>query len=236
MMKLMALADLHCRADSPELLSGIMGNAEHNVAALLLGGDLTNRGLPQEARCLAEQVSKLQVPVVAVLGNHDYESGQADTVRRILEDAGMILLQGNGIVLEDQVGVVGVKGFCGGYLEDQWSPFGEPEMKAFVKTCIDEAEALEKGLKENQGQRKIALMHYSPVRGTLRGESPEGYIYQGAARLGEAAERGGANLILHGHAHFGSPFGTTGAGLPVYNVCQYVLLNYFGRAYQIIEL
>jgi Icc-related predicted phosphoesterase len=235
-MKLIALADLHCRFDSFHLISDLFGNGLDGADALLLPGDLTNRGLPEEAACLGEQLSKLGLPVIAVLGNHDFESGKVEEVKHILGNAGVTLLQGSSVVLPGDIGIVGIKGFCGGFDDDQLGFFGEPEMKDFVQVCIDEANALEKCLLATHCAYKLAMMHYSPTRSTLRGEAPEGYIFQGATRLGEAAERGGANMILHGHSHFGSPFGVTAKGIPVNNVCRYVLSNHCGQAYRVIEI
>jgi Icc-related predicted phosphoesterase len=173
--------------------------------------------------------------VLAVLGNHDYHLGQEGEVARVMEDAGVTVLEGSGRVLEldgARVGVAGVKGFGGGFAGACATEFGEPQMKAFVHHTRVAAGSLEAALTALEADLKIALLHYSPVPDTLTGERPEIHAFLGSYLLGEAADRAGADLVLHGHAHGGTEKGTTEAGVPVRNVSQPVIR----RAYALYDL
>jgi Icc-related predicted phosphoesterase len=201
---------------------------------LLLAGDLTRIGGVDEARVLAEELADLRVPVIAVLGNHDYHSNRQDEVAAVLGSVGVRILEGEGTVIEvDQarVGVAGIKGFGGGFAGACGSDFGEPEMKAFVEHTMDRAARLQAALEDLRRQGvdvRVALMHYSPIRETLHGEPLEIYPFLGSYLLAEAVDRAGADLALHGHAHRGREKGTTPGGVAVRNVAQPVINRAFG--------
>ena len=202
---------------------------------LLIAGDLTRAGDAAEARVLAEELRDLPVPVLAVLGNHDYHRGQEAAVTQALEMVGISVLEGTGRVLEVggvRVGVAGVKGFGGGFAGACATEFGEPEMKAFVHHTRVAAGSLEATLRGLDSELRIALLHYSPVPDTLVGERPEIHAFLGSYLLGEAADRAGADLVLHGHAHGGTEKGQTEGGVPVRNVAQSVIR----RAYALYTL
>jgi Icc-related predicted phosphoesterase len=194
--------------------------------ALLLAGDLTRHGTPEEARCAAQEFGDLPVPVIAVLGNHDYHSDQEDEVSRVLRDSGIIVLEGDSVCLKTpggRLGVAAVKGFGGGFAGRCASAFGEPEMKAFVSVTERSAQTLQKCLEELECEVKVALTHYSPVPDTLAGEPFEIYPFLGSYLLGEAIDDGQADLSVHGHAHMGSERGVTPGGVRVRNVAHPVI-------------
>jgi Icc-related predicted phosphoesterase len=200
----------------------------------LLAGDLTHRGRPEEAKVLAEELRGVRVPTIAVLGNHDYHSDEQDGVTEVLEQAGIRVLEGDAVVLEiggRRVGIAGSKGFGGGFAGASASDFGEPEMKAFVGHTKALAGRLERALGGLRTDRRIVLLHYSPVAETLAGEPREIHAFLGSYLLAEAVDRVGADLVLHGHAHRGSRDGTTPGGVPVRNVAAPVI----GRAYEVFR-
>ena len=202
---------------------------------LLLAGDLTKLGTPEEAKVLAEELRELPVPVVAVLGNHDHHSDQQDEVRGVIADAGVRMLEGESAVFEvggRTIGVAGTVGFGGGFAGGNATDFGEPEMKRFVERTRRLAATLEDELRSLDVDMRVALMHYSPVKDTLRGEPPEIYAFLGSYLLAEAVDRAGADLVLHGHAHRGSEHGVTPGGVPVRNVAQQVIR----RAYKVFSV
>jgi Icc-related predicted phosphoesterase len=195
---------------------------------LVLAGDLTRHGDPDEAVVLAEELSGLPVPMVAVLGNHDYHSDREAEVAKVLEAAGVSVLEGTTTVVEAggaRIGVAGTKGFGGGFAGACGSEFGEPEMKAFMAHTRGLAERLTRGLDDLAGgcDLRLALLHYSPVEATLVGERLEIYPFLGSYLLAEAIDTGGADLVFHGHAHRGTEHGVTPGGVHVRNVAQPVL-------------
>lgn len=201
----------------------------------LLAGDLTKSGHPAEAEVLAKELAGLTVPTIAVLGNHDYHAERAGEVRDVLENAGLHVLEGEAVVMDvdgTRVGVAGAKGFGGGFMGACGTEFGEPEMKAFIRHTRELAERLERALRRLQADLKVALLHYSPVEGTLAGERPEIHPFLGSYLLGEAVDRGGADLALHGHAHNGREKGTTPGGTHVRNVSMPLI----GHAYKIYRV
>lgn len=234
-MRIAATADLHCRILSTDLIATLMPDIQHEADALVLAGDLTDTGQPEEAVVLAEQLKALSMPVITVLGNHDHEGGKEDEIRGILLKAGVIVLQGSAFEI-GPVGFVGAKGFSGGFGGNMIQPFGEKPLKKFIRDGINEAIALENALSNLECEFTLALMHYSPVKETLAGESTELYAFLGSERLGQALDRFGVNVAVHGHAHHGSPTGHTAAQIPVHNVSRYVQAHYFNKSYCIIEL
>jgi Icc-related predicted phosphoesterase len=232
MIRVAAVGDVHVGLDSAgRLRPGLAGLADR-ADLLLLAGDLTHRGRPEEARVLAGELDGVGVPVVAVLGNHDYHTDQQEAVAEVLETAGIRVLEGDAVVVAAggrRVGVAGSKGFGGGFAGACASDFGEPEMRTFVGTTKRLARGLEEALDGLEADRRIALLHYSPVAETLAGEPPEIFAFLGSYLLAEAVDRAGADLVLHGHAHRGSRSGTTPGGIPVRNVAAPVI----GAAYEL---
>ena len=219
-MKIAAIADLHCRVTSAGEIQPLLQGVE-TADVLLLGGDLTDTGLPAEMEVLLAELSFLEIPILAVFGNHDHESDAAEQLAAMMADAGILLLKGTAHEIGD-VGFVGTKGFCGGFDRYFIQPFGERALKEFIEVSLTEAVALENALNKLHCEHKIALLHYAPVRATVEGEPPELHPFLGSSRLGNALDRSGVDVAFHGHAHYGAPTGETEAGTPVYNVCRFV--------------
>ncbi|MBJ7602166.1 MAG: metallophosphoesterase [Candidatus Dormibacteraeota bacterium] len=230
-----AVGDLHVKQDGDNRLQAHLREYPEEIDLLLLAGDLTYRGTPAEARRLAQDLAGLPCPVLAVLGNHDFHEDQSEVVIEELEAVGVRFLEGAGQVLQlaaGRIGVAGVKGWCGGFEGTCATPFGEPEMKEFVDISVRSAQSLWQALAALDASYKIALLHYSPIRATLAGEPPELWPFLGSYLLGDAADGGGASLVLHGHAHYGSFSGATAKGTPVHNVAASVL----GRPFHVFEV
>jgi Icc-related predicted phosphoesterase len=218
-VRVAAVGDLHCGKTSQGTLQPLFAAASANADVLLLCGDLTDYGLPEEARVLARELAgALRIPAVGVLGNHDYESGQQQEVVQILGDAGVVLLDGDGCEVAG-LGIGGVKGLGGGFGERALQPWGEDIMKRLVREAVDEALKLESALARLRTSRRVAILHYSPIQATVEGEPPELYPFLGSSRLEEPLNRYTVDLVFHGHAHHGQPEARTRAGVPVYNVC-----------------
>jgi Icc-related predicted phosphoesterase len=230
LIRIAAAGDVHFAADSVGRLRPHLEAEVEPVQLLLLAGDLTHRGDPREAAILAAELRELPFPVVAVLGNHDYHHNDEREVAETLRDAGLTILEGSSAVLEIagvSVGVAGVKGFGGGFAGACATDFGEREMKAFVAAARTSAEELETSLRRLDTQLRIALLHYSPVEGTLVGEAPPLWPFLGSYLLAGAIDRAGADLVLHGHAHSGSAEAVTPGGVRVLNVAQSVIRRPF---------
>jgi Icc-related predicted phosphoesterase len=218
-VRVAAVGDLHCTKTSQGAFQSLFAAASSSADVLLLCGDLTDYGLPEEARVLARELATaLRIPVVGVLGNHDYESGQHAEVVQILRDAGVVILDGDGCEVAG-LGIGGVKGLGGGFGERALQPWGEEIFKRFVRETLDEALKLEGALARLKTARRVAILHYSPIQGTVEGESPELYPFLGSSRLEEPLNRYPVDLVFHGHAHHGRPEARTRTGVPVYNVC-----------------
>jgi Icc-related predicted phosphoesterase len=217
-VRIAAVGDLHCAKTSAGAFQPLFARAAEQADVLLLCGDLTDYGLAEEAQVLAKELpAGPKLPIIAVLGNHDYESGQQAEVRKILADAGLILLDGESCEVAG-VGFAGVKGFAGGFGRGTLGAWGEPAVKVFVQEAIDEALRLETALARLRTPQKIAVLHYAPIRATVEGEPPEIFPFLGCGRLEEPLNRYPVSAVVHGHAHNGSPEGRTGGGTPVYNV------------------
>lgn len=225
-VRVAALADLHCTKTSLGAFQPLFARIAESADILLLPGDLTDYGLPEEASVLAKELTTLRIPVVAVLGNHDIESGKAAEVRHILGDAGVTMLDGDACELQG-IGIAGVKGFGGGFGRRALAPWGEAIIKQFVHEALDEALKLEAALARLRTKQLIALLHYAPIEETVEGEPLEIYPFLGSSRLEEPIGRYPVTLCLHGHAHRGRPEGRTKSGVPVFNVSMPLL----GRTY-----
>lgn len=226
-MRLAAVGDLHYPKISPETLQGLVAQASAQADVLLLCGDLTDYGRPEEARLLAKALTTYaQLPLLGVLGNHDYQSGQPEEVRQILCDAGIIMLDGEAYEIHG-VGFVGVKGFAGGFGQYALQPWGEETTKRFVHEAVDDALKLESALARLRTPQRIALLHYAPIRDTVAGEALEIFPFLGSSRLEEPLNRYEVTAVFHGHAHHGCLEGRTTGGIPVYNVAAPLLYKTF---------
>ena len=229
-MRVAALADLHCGVNGGAEMSRVLHGVQDAADVLLLGGDLTNLGLPEEGEALLEVLHPLALPVLAVLGNHDHESGQAEALAGLLRRGGVELLDGTAWEL-DGVGFAGVKGFGAGFAPHRLSPFGEAAIKAFLDVAVAEAAALEHALASLDTRRRVVVLHYSPIAATLAGEPPQIYPFLGDSLLGEVIDRHGADVVVHGHAHDGAAEGRTIGGVRVLNVSRQVLDRSDGPSY-----
>jgi Icc-related predicted phosphoesterase len=222
-VRLAAVSDIHYTKDSHGTMQPLFAQITEVADVLILAGDLTDYGLAEEAKVLAHDLTTtVKIPVVAVLGNHDYESGQEKEVAKIFSDAGVKMLDGDTFETHG-IGFAGVRGFCGGFGRTALGAWGEPIIKAFVHEAINEALKLETALARLRTEHRIAVLHYSPVRETVEGEPPEIYPFLGSSRLEEPLTRYEVTAVFHGHAHKGSPEGKTAKGIPVYNVSYHVL-------------
>jgi len=234
-IRVAAVGDVHMDADVLGRYRPALQELAEHADVLLLAGDLTRHGTPEEAACVAAEFGGLAVPVVAVLGNHDYHSDQQDAVAATVAQAGIRVLEGEGVVLEcagGRLGVAGVKGFGGGFGSHTASNFGEPQMKSFVRTTEQAADRLAAALSGLECDLRVALTHYAPVPETLTGEPVQIYPFLGSYLLGAAIDASPTALAVHGHAHAGSEQGTTPGGVPVRNVAHPVI----GRAYRVYQL
>lgn len=223
-MRIAATADLHCSPHNHAVLQEQLAKARDQADVLVLAGDLTNYGQPGEMEALLNTLVRLRIPIVAVLGNHDYESGQEGELQRMMATAGIKVLDGTGYE-RDGVGFAGTKGFIGGFGRGVLTAFGEREIKVFVQAAIDEALKLERAMSQLRTPKRIVVLHYSPIAGTVAGEAPEISPFLGTSRLAEVVDRHGADLVVHGHAHRGTLDGKTTAGVPVHNVAMNLLMQ-----------
>jgi Icc-related predicted phosphoesterase len=225
-IRLAAVGDIHCTKTAQGTLQPLFAQATQAADVLVLCGDLTDYGLPEEAQVLARELTAAKIPVVAVLGNHDFESGKQDEVRQILVDAGITLLDGESCELCG-VGFAGIKGFAGGFGRGTLGSWGEEAIKLFVREALNEQLKLESALARLRTPQRIAVLHYAPIAATVEGEPPEIFPFMGTSRLEEPLARYPVTAVLHGHAHHGSPEGRTLGGIPVYNVSLPLLRDTF---------
>src|SRR6201996_5955484 len=221
-MKIAAVADLHFSPQVHDKVREHMNRVRDEADVLVLGGDLTNFGRPEEMESLLNVLVRLRIPTISVLGNHDYESGHAAELMKMMTEAGVKVLDGTAYE-RDGIGFAGTKGFPGGFGRGALTAFGEPEVKAFVQAAIDESLKLERALSQLRTPKPVVVMHYAPIGGTVQGEPPEIFPYLGSSRLMEVIDRHGADLVVHGHAHHGAADGKTTAGCPVHNVAMPIL-------------
>ncbi len=216
-MRIAATADLHFTPARFSALHDQLNRVRDEADIFVLAGDLTNYGRPEEMEPLLNVLVRLRLPTIAVLGNHDYESGHEAELMRMLTQEGVKVLDGSAYE-RDGVGFAGTKGFVGGFGRGVLTAFGEPEIKTFVRAGIDEALKLECAMAQLRSKKRVVVLHYAPILATVEGEAPEIYPFLGTSRLGEVVDRIGADLVLHGHAHNGKPDGKTPGGVPVHNV------------------
>lgn len=226
-VRLAAVGDIHVTKSGQGSMQSLFSQVSEAADVLLLCGDLTDYGTPEEARVLAREVTAgLKVPCVAVLGNHDFETGRQAEVASILSDAGVRVLDGEACEVAG-IGFAGAKGFAGGFGRSTLGAWGEPAVKGFVQEAVDEAMKLESALARLRTEQRIAVLHYSPVRATCEGEPPEIFAFLGTSRLEEPLNRYRVTAVFHGHAHSGTPEGRTSRGTPVYNVAMPLLRRHF---------
>lgn len=232
MIRLAAVGDVHLGPDARGHLRPALRHLAEHADALLLAGDLTRHGTREEGQVVVSEITGIGVPVVAVLGNHDYHDDSQVEITAMLEDIGVTVLEGDVAELEfgsQRLAVAGVKGFGGGFPGRCGTAFGEPEMKAFVAHSRDAADRLADALGRTDADIRVALTHYAPVVDTLEGEPPEIFPFLGCYFLAEAIDSHDVTLAVHGHAHRGTEKGVTPGGIRVRNVAAPVL----GSAYTV---
>lgn len=228
-VRLAALGDIHYGKTSQGSYAPLFSQIAESADVLVLCGDLTDYGLADEARVLARDLAPIKIPVVAVLGNHDFEANQEREIVQALSDVGVHVLDGDSWEFRG-VGFAGVRGFCGGFGRGALGPWGEKIIKDFVHEAVQEALKLESALARLKTDHRIVLLHYAPIRATVEGESPEIFPFLGSSRLEDPLVRFEVTAVFHGHAHKGAPEGKTQSGIPVYNVAHPVLkANYPDR-------
>ncbi len=238
-IRLAAIGDIHYSRTSQGTLQPLFAHIAESADVLLLCGDIVDYGLPEEARLFAKELATavMKIPVLAVLGNHEYESDKQEEVRVILTDAGTIILDGDAREIQG-IGFAGVKGFAGGFGERALQAWGEETIKRFVHEAVNEALKLESALAKLRTAQRIALLHYSPIQATVEGEPPEIFAFLGSSRLEEPLNRYPVTAVFHGHAHRGCPEGSTKGGVPVYNVAMPLLQHAFPERppFRILEI
>ena len=237
-IRVAAVGDLHCaKAMTPGTLAPVFAQVAERADVLALCGDLTDTGTPDETKSLLRELAAVKVPIVAVLGNHDYEADKSNEVKQILTDGGVSVLDGDSVEIRG-VGFAGVKGFAGGFGERALQSWGEPVLKQFVREAVEEALKLEGALARLRTTHRIALLHYSPIRATVTDEPSEIAAFLGSSRLEDPLNRYPVTAAFHGHAHRGSPEGRTTSGVPVYNVALPLLRRRFPNdpPFRVIEV
>lgn len=234
--RLGAVGDLHCREGDAARMKELFRAMNAECDGVVLCGDLTDHGLGEEVRVLADALSTLTIPCAAVLGNHDCEAGAAKEICHALHDAGVYVLDGDHVVLAGEVGIAGTKGFGGGFGTAMLQPFGEGAIKTFVQEGVSETLKLEVALGQLDVEKRVVALHYSPVVDTTEGENPEIRPYLGTSRLAGPIDAYGATFVVHGHAHHGAHAGRTPRGVPVFNVATPVLRRNLDRRFLVLEL
>jgi uncharacterized protein len=235
-MRIAATADLHFSPQSYDRFREPLSHVRDEADVLVIAGDLTNYGRVEEMHSLLNGLVRLRVPIVAVLGNHDYESSQEQELIKMMINEGIKVLDGSSYE-RDGVGFAGTKGFLGGFGRGVLTSFGEKEVKAFVQASLDEAMKLERALTMLRTSKIVIVTHYAPISETVHGEPLEIWPYLGSSRLAEVIDRHQAVLAFHGHAHHGRLDGKTTGGVPVHNVAVSLLMAQEPpKAYRVFEV
>jgi uncharacterized protein len=235
-MRIAATADLHYSPQSYDHIREPLAHVREEADVLVIAGDLTNYGKPEEMHSLLNALVRLRLPIVAVLGNHDYESSCEQELMKMMTDEGIKVLDGSSYE-RDGVGFAGAKGFIGGFGRGVLTAFGEKEIKAFVQASLDETLKLERALSMIRTEKIVIVTHYAPISETVLGEPQEIWPYLGSSRLAEVIDRHGAKLALHGHAHHGRPDGKTSGGVPVHNVALSLVMQHNGgKPYKVFDV
>lgn len=239
-IRIAAVGDIHVRETDRGKWVDYFKDVSRNADVLVISGDLTDTGDEVEAQVLADELKSCSIPVVAVLGNHDHEKGRHKLIRKILQSDDVHVLDGEAVVIKN-VGFAGIKGFGGGFDNHMLSMFGEGAMKAFVQEAVDEALHLERALarieQENDDIKKIAVLHYAPIKETIIGEPEVIWPFLGSSRLAEPLERSKVVAAFHGHAHAGKLEGTTANGIKIYNVAKPILVKAgYAQPYFVLEV
>ncbi len=236
-LRIAAIGDLHYgRTSPPGSLHPLFAQISESADVLALCGDLTDYGLVEEARAFVKELTPVKIPIVAVLGNHDFESNQQGDIAQILKDAGVTTLDGETTEING-VGFAGIKGFAGGFGRRALGPWGEEIIKKFVHEAVNEALKLESALARLRNDRLVVLLHYAPIQATVEGEPCDIYPFLGCSRLEDPITRFPVDAVFHGHAHHGAPEGRTRTNVPVYNVSASLMRETFPeRPFRLIEL
>jgi Icc-related predicted phosphoesterase len=217
-LRIAAVGDLHVHDKPAEIYRSLFTELSNRADVVVLCGDLTHLGTVAEAENLAADIGLCRIPVVGVLGNHDYHAGHGEEIKKTLRGARMIMLEDEAFEHRG-VGFAGVKGFAGGFNRYMLTSFGEGVIKAFVNEAIREALKLENSLRTLNTPKVVVALHYAPITDTLKGEPLEIYPFLGSSRLAETIDSFDVDLVFHGHAHKGTFEGRTHKGVPVYNCC-----------------
>jgi Icc-related predicted phosphoesterase len=235
MIRVAAVSDLHFTPELSGTARTRLQDVNERADLLLMPGDLIDSGTPEDARLFCEELQQISVPIVVVLGNHEYQARKLDEVVATYRAAGLHLLQRETITLDvqgEQVGIVGVKGGMGGFGEHKLFPSMEPEVVAWHEAARLDSEAIERGMSALRTTYRVVLLHYSPCRETVEGEDLEEIPFYGNSVMGDSIDRTRPDLVLHGHSHHGRPSGRTPGGIPVRNVAARVI----GEPYVVLEL
>jgi len=236
-VRIAAMADLHYTKNATVSLRAVFREIAESADVLILCGDLTDYGLPEEVEAALAELRMAPLPIIGVLGNHDYQSGREKEVKELFEKGGIRILDGESIEVAG-VGFAGTKGFGGGFGPRTLEPWGEKMIKAFVQEALDESLKLESALSRLRTEHRVALLHYAPIAATVAGEPEQIFPFLGSSRLEDPINRHHCDVVFHGHAHRGAPVGATQTGIPVYNVSLTLLRRSFPQAppYRLIEI
>ncbi len=230
MIRVAAIGDVHCWQGAEGHFKPLFDRVNSEADIFLLAGDLTMGGKVEEVEVLLHELRDVTLPMAAVLGNHDCDENNEGEIANLLRQRQIPVLEGNNMVLrlgDKTVGIAGAKGFCGGFDKYAVAPYGEKALKDFVYASLTEAYKLEEALSPLEGDFRIVLLHYAPIRDTVVGEALELWPFLGSSALIKPVERFGANVVFHAHAHYGSPRGMSKTGIPVFNVARTVMKGYY---------
>lgn len=233
--KIAAIGDIHFTANSRGVFNELFENISKNADVLVLCGDLTESGSMEEAELFVEELKSCSIPIISILGNHDFDKNNQKEIAKLLKNNKVIVLDGETYIFKE-IGFAGIKGFCGGFDGKALAPWGEDSIKAFVQEAVDEALKLEHALVKLETKHKVILTHYSPIRKTVETENPEIIPFCGSSRLEGPINEFKADVVFHGHSHHGQLKGKTSAKIPVYNVSYPLLKRELEKPYLIYEI